>query len=214
MGIHHLVSFSGGFDSTCAVFLQLQEGSMPVHIHHINLINRERRDIAERLAIVDILDWLRDSYTFTYSESVCDVRQDSKRFMSYDYRYYLPILCGVALNMPCKRVVLNLGIVGSSGPAYKPGGIPYEFIKNCYFLYRKEHLIKLTPDIMCPTLVGSKKKLLTLIPPELARLTHSCRMPYFKNTKWLNCGKCRTCKEMKLTRGSFRNTDFVTAFLE
>lgn len=70
-----LVMWSGGIDSTYVLAELLCETDVPVHAHHINLINHECRHVAEKKAVDDLLPKLQAIRPFVYTESTIDHSQ-------------------------------------------------------------------------------------------------------------------------------------------
>ena len=68
-----LVMFSGGLDSTAALYKLLTGSEDDLHVHHVHLVNRDGRARAERDAVQAVLAWCRaNCRPFSYSESALD----------------------------------------------------------------------------------------------------------------------------------------------
>ena len=62
--------WSGGIDSTYVLAKMLKETTHQVHVHHIRLINREKRDEAEENACLNLLPKLKEIRDFTHTTTL------------------------------------------------------------------------------------------------------------------------------------------------
>ena len=76
-----LLMFSGGLDSTGALWQLLQNKENIVHLHHLYLVNKEKRAEAEQRAVKNILLYISRYYQVQYSES----------YHEYPYYSYLSL---------------------------------------------------------------------------------------------------------------------------
>ncbi len=61
-----LVMWSGGLDSTGALFKLLTESKEPLHVHHIDIQNAEKRFIPEQYAVANISKIFKQGYFKIY----------------------------------------------------------------------------------------------------------------------------------------------------
>ena len=93
--------FSGGLDSTGALWNLLQDPKNKLHLHHLHLVNPTKRAVAEQLAIKKILSYLSKEYpnnNYKYSES----------YHEYPYYSYLSQVIGT------KTVIHNQNLISDS----------------------------------------------------------------------------------------------------
>lgn len=68
--IRSLVMYSGGLDSVALLANVLAETDHHVHVHHIEIVNRDGRSEIENIAVEKTLDYIRREYRdFDYSSS-------------------------------------------------------------------------------------------------------------------------------------------------
>ncbi len=197
-----LLMFSGGLDSTGALWNLLQDPKNKLHLHHLHLVNPTKRSGAETLAIKNILTYLYKTYSnIKYSES----------YHEYSYYSYLTKLVGT------NKVMLNQHIISDSDM--------YNFIAGtiCWCLphikqvaigrtksdenpevidraTRGNKLLELfAPNVEKIYPIGhlSKKEIYNSLPQELRDMTWSCRTPICIDENTFNeCKKCKTCLEL------------------
>ena len=62
--------YSGGLDSVALLANVLAETDRQVHVHHIDIVNRDGRSAVENIAVEKTLDYIRREYRdFDYSSS-------------------------------------------------------------------------------------------------------------------------------------------------
>jgi 7-cyano-7-deazaguanine synthase in queuosine biosynthesis len=179
-----LLHFSGGIDSTFILWKYLKENPDKVLlVHHINLCNREGRQDFERMAVRNILNWLKENGydNFEYVETT--YIQPKKFYIQYDLFFYLGYSTPVLFNTyRTLRYVLRSTISSDLDQAH--------------------NLRERRAEIVCFTILGymprwvkenhknSKKDEIKKMPKELFDLTWWCRKP----NKNKPCHKCHTCK--------------------
>ena len=199
-----LVLLSGGIESTYCLYKALQE-DYPVHVHHINMINRDMRHIEEKRAVYFILDELKImGYSFSYSETTVDFSM-AEQSMPFDEDVTIFIAAKIAEGLHFDVVTFYEGSnkddfeKESVKKRFELRGDIYEYFHNCHYNVgeRVQHI-----NIEFPCKDMTKEDVWNELPEELRVLTWSCRHPYLGNI----CGKCEACIE----RSKFDNTSIST----
>jgi 7-cyano-7-deazaguanine synthase in queuosine biosynthesis len=182
--------FSGGLDST-GVFWKLMQEKNQIHVHHMNLINRENRDKAERVAVRDICDYMKKIGKFEYSESTHECPTVNSSFMwdSDLYNFMAGALC--LSNLKIKSVALGLtktDLDGSGGEQIK------KRIERGTNIFKS---FQTGAEKTYPIINMSKKEIYEMMPVDLRDLTWSCRTPIYEENRIIKCGRCKACKEIK-----------------
>ena len=106
------VLWSGGVDSTAALYDVLKNHRDIVFAHHIHFKNRERRWEAEKDAVDKVLPWLRKNVRdFEYSESTLEM---DLKFIGWDIMTSMYIGGIVVRDKKCTRLEL-----ATNGDDYK-----------------------------------------------------------------------------------------------
>ena len=183
--------FSGGLDSTAMLVKLLSESAHELRVHHIRMANREGREGAEQQAVEAIVAWCRDRYRpFRYTESGLDFRE--LEAIPIDYLSIAFVACQVAIDTPgCNRVAVaslsrDTDIENRSARQRRV----FEAMYECY-RYRK--LGERHVEWIYPVYHSTKQALAASLPPELLRLTWSCRRPVRRGAEWQPCGSCKAC---------------------
>jgi 7-cyano-7-deazaguanine synthase in queuosine biosynthesis len=192
--------FSGGLDSTGALWELLKNKENKVHIHHLHLINKENRAEAEHKAVRNIISYISKSHQTKYSESYHEYpyysylkSTDSKEisinqsfmFDSDMYNFIAATICSCLHNI--KTVAVGR-TKSDSDPnvierANRGNKLLELFVPNIIKIYPVGHL--------------TKDEIYKMLPEELRNMTWSCRTPINtgENT-FKECGKCKTCREL------------------
>ena len=200
-----LLMFSGGLDSTGALWQLLQNKENKVHIHHLHLINKEKRAEVEKLAVKNILSYISKQYRFKYSES----------YHEYPYYSYLS-------RMKDNSIVLNqnfmfdsdlynfiAGTICTSLPNIKNMAIgrtksDSEEISTMTRATIGTNIFKLlAPNVekIYPVVHLTKTEVYNILPKELRDMTWSCRTPIYTDENTIKeCGKCKTCLELNMIK--------------
>lgn len=178
-----LLMFSGGLDST-GVFYKLIKEKEKLHVHHMNLINKENRCEAEKIAVKRICEYMKNIGEFDYSESTHEMPTINKSF-AYDSDLYNLVAGSIcSCNPKIKFVALGLtksDLSSSVSNRITRGNKIFEsFNTNAKKTY--------------PLVDKTKKEIYDNLPKELINLTWSCRTPIYNNGIH-KCGKCKSCKE-------------------
>lgn len=193
-----LVMFSGGLDSTAALWHVLNRPKKygDIHVHHVHIQNVEDRWRAEAAAVKNILAYMRQNAPahFTVSESVIRTPQFGGMFM-YDVEVF-NYLSGY---MTSRDPLITRVVVGATGTDFAIG-IDESFkrgkaMHNAFHLDEEDHSGRIKEF---PLKDMTKAQVYKSIPQDLAVLTWSCRRPRYVDGKPVECGKCKTCAiEMK-----------------
>lgn len=84
--MNKLIMWSGGIDSTYVLAKALSETDDKIFVHHINIVDRERRFLNENQAILQLIPKLINIRHFYYKETT------SER-MQMDLIYNMPLVC-------------------------------------------------------------------------------------------------------------------------
>jgi 7-cyano-7-deazaguanine synthase in queuosine biosynthesis len=195
MNYKALIPFSGGIDSTAGLYLTLtQNPNQDFLVFKVNLINGEcaSRTVKEEQAVNNILDELRrmgiQNFTF-------------KR-LSFDYSQLgaPPIWDSEAVNFAaatCLRAHPEISemIEGAIADDYLQEGFQERLNQIEKILYLVSNRNKETLKIVFPLKNKLKHEVMKAIPPNILKLTWSCRYPEgTANWELKRCHKCSTCK--------------------
>ena len=180
--------FSGGLDST-GVFWKLVQEKKQIHVHHMNLINKENRCDAEKLAVQNICNYMKKITEFTYSESTHNVPSIRGSFMwdSDMYNFIAGYICMMRSDIENVALGLTKTDLGSGS-----GGVQNRInrgnkILNCFTDIKKIY----------PVSDMSKQQIFDMLPNDLRDLTWSCRTPIYIDGVPKMCNKCKTCRELR-----------------
>lgn len=195
MNYKALIPFSGGIDSTAGLYLTLTQN--PDHhflVFKVNLINGEcaSRTVKEEQAVNNILDELRGMgiQNFTFKR------------LSFDYSQLgpPPIWDSEAVNFAaatCLRAYPKISemVEGAIADDYLQEGFQERLDQIEKILYLVSERNKETLKIVFPLKDMFKYEVMKSIPPNILKLTWSCRYPEgAANWELKRCHKCSTCK--------------------
>ena len=183
-----LVMFSGGLDSTAMLVKLLAEGADELRVHHIRMINKEKRDLAEQRAVEGIVAYCRARYRpFRYSESALDF--SALEAIPIDYLSIAFVACQVAIDTPgCKRVAV--GALAADTDIANRSARQKRVFDEMYACYRARKLGEPQVEWTFPVFHTPKAELARALPGELLSLTWSCRRPL---EGFRPCGACKAC---------------------
>lgn len=188
-----LVMFSGGLDSTAALWHVLHRPKKygDIHVHHIHIQNDENRWQAEAASVKAILDYMRQNVPtdFTTSESVIRTPRLGNQFM-FDAEIF-NYLSGY---MTSRDPLITRVVIGVTGTDYEIGFDEVakrgKAMHNAFHFDEEDHATRIKEF---PLRDMTKDEVYKSLPPELALLTWSCRTPKYIDGKPVECGKCKTC---------------------
>ena len=184
--------FSGGLDSTAMLVKLLaeprEEMRDELHVHHIRMINKEKRDLAEQRAVEAVVAYCRARYRpFRYSESGLDF--GALEAIPIDYLSIAFVACQVAIDTPaCKRVAV--GALAADTDIANRSARQKRVFEEMYACYRARKLGEPSVEWTFPVFHLPKAELAAGLPPELLKLTWSCRRPL---EGFRPCGTCKAC---------------------
>ncbi len=197
MNFKGIIPFSGGIDSTAALYLTLtQNPNKQYLVFKVLLINGENgsRTVKEEQAVLAILDALRNKgiQNFTY------------RRLSYDYSQLgpPPIWDSEAVNFAaatCIRAYPSIEemVEGAIADDYLQDGFDDRMAQIEKILYLVSDRKKSELNITFPLKYKMKYEVMKLIPPSILSLTWSCRYPEgADNWQLKRCHKCATCRSI------------------
>lgn len=186
--------YSGGLDSTAALLKLLTEDSDPLHVHHIRLRNRERRDRAEQDAVEAVIAWCRGRYRpFRYSESVLDFSE--LEAIPIDYVCVAFAACQVAIDTPdCRRIAVGILSTDLDEQRRRVSEAQRRVFDAMYACYRARKLGRPDLEWIYPVYGMTKAEVALALPPELRALAWSCRRPvHTADGGYRRCGQCKPC---------------------
>jgi 7-cyano-7-deazaguanine synthase in queuosine biosynthesis len=182
---------SGGIDSTAMLVKLLAQERDELRVHHIRMINREKRDLAEQRALEGIVAYCRARYRpFRYSESALDF--GALEAIPIDYLSVAFVACQVAIDTPgCDRVAV--GSLAADTDIANRSARQRQVFDVMYACYRARKLGEPEVRWIFPVYDTPKPELARELPAELADLTWSCRRPVRGSGGWVACGACKAC---------------------
>src|SRR5918996_5331462 len=186
-----LVMFSGGLDSTAMLVKLLAESAEELRVHHIRMVNRERRDLAEQRAVEAIVAYCRRHYRpFRYSGSGLEFGE--LEAIPIDYLSIAFVACQVAIDTPrCTRI--TIGALSTDTDIVNRSARQQHVFQEMYACYRARKLGEPEVRWIFPVYDVPKADLARELPPELLDLTWSCRRPVRSANGWVACGACKAC---------------------
>jgi 7-cyano-7-deazaguanine synthase in queuosine biosynthesis len=195
MNFKGIIPFSGGIDSTAALYQILTQNPDKYYlVFKVLLINGENgsRTVKEEQAVNAILDALRNR----------GIRNFSYRRLSYDYSQLgpPPIWDSEAVNFAaatCIRAYPSIEelIEGAIADDYLQEGFETRLSQIEKILYLVSERDSDTLKIVFPLQQKLKYEVMKIIPPEILALTWSCRYPEGDDQWQLKrCHKCATCQ--------------------
>jgi len=183
-----LAMLSGGIDSTAMLVKLLTRSTDELRVHHIRMINREKRDLAEHRAVEGIVAYCRTHYRpFRYSESGLDF--SALEAVPIDYLSIAFVACQVAIDTPgCNRIAV--GTLAADTDIMNRTARQKRVFEVMYECYRARKLGEPRVEWIFPVYDTPKAKLAAALPQELLDLTWSCRRPV---DGLRPCGVCKAC---------------------
>ena len=204
-----IVLWSGGCDSTAALYKVLKDYDDEVIAHHINFKNWENRWEVEKESINKMLPWLRKNVRdFEYSESSIEMDLDNVGWDIHHAMYMSGVV--IANEKRKKRWEVNYG--NSQYKRYKLilGIHKDEFNLEKWDAWRlnTSHMLSMMSSLKNPQesqdipylwqifTKHTKQEVWNILPEFLQKNVWACRRPLREDNKWVECGKCVACKEI------------------
>jgi 7-cyano-7-deazaguanine synthase in queuosine biosynthesis len=190
-----LVMFSGGLDSTAVLHKLLTETRDELRVHHVRLVNRDRRERAEQDAVEAIIGWCRaNCRPFRYSESGLDFSE--LEAIPIDYLAIAFAACQVAIDTPgCNRIAVGTLAGDLDEIKRKVSEAQRRVFDAMYACYRARKLGDPDLTFIYPVYELSKAQVAASLPPELRAVAWSCRRPVATGDSYRICGECKPCRK-------------------
>ena len=190
-----LVMFSGGLDSTAALYKLLTGTADELHVHHVRMLNRDGRARAEQDAVEAILGWCRGHCrAFRYSESVLDFC--ALEAIPIDYLAVAYAACQVAIDTPgCDRIAVGTLAADLDEVKRKVSGAQRRVFEAMYACYRARKVGEPRIEWLYPVYELSKAQVVACLPEALRAAAWSCRRPVPAGCGYRICGECKPCRK-------------------
>lgn len=188
-----IAAVSGGLDSVAMLYRLLTETNRPIHAHHVRIKPRLDRGRwrAEELAVEAVMPWLQENTRpFVWSRS----ERPPHSVRTADI---------VLVTEECAKVGLaTYGRDGIDGLAR--GANAHDMVdrgtnsRQAHAAAVWQRMLGLgAPPIEFPIAEMTRPQIWAMLPPELARLTWSCRMPSSPaQGRYRHCQACHTCRQL------------------
>ncbi|MDC0336512.1 7-cyano-7-deazaguanine synthase [Pseudodesulfovibrio sp.] len=193
-----LAMYSGGLDSAGVVYRLLKDdefAEFDVHVHHMHVVNRENRAMAEGKAVARTLKlFAGDGFRpYKYTESLH--RFD---FMRRDIVWDMDLCAFVAGNICAADPAIKHVAMGRTRTDVASGGD--DFLKR---MERAQTVFQAVISLdeteasyIFPVVDMTKQEIWDMLPEPIAVATWSCRRPVYDDERNPSpCGACATCKE-------------------
>ena len=192
-----LLMFSGGLDSTAALYKLLTGSSDELRVHHVHMINREGRARAEREAAAAVIGWCRSHCRpFQYSESTLDFA--GLQAIPIDYVSIAFVACQVAIDTPgCNRIAVGTLAADLDEAKRKVSVSQRRVFDAMYASYRERKLGTADLQWIYPVYELSKAQVVASLPEELRAAAWSCRRPVATADGYRICGECKPCRKRR-----------------
>lgn len=194
-----LSMFSGGVDSVGALYRLLTDDEykdFDIYVHHMHLFNRENRAMAERQAVIKLLEEFRgkEYRPFGFSESVHRY-EFMRRSMIWDMdmsAFMAGNICAVDSSIRHVAMGRTKTDVDTSGANFAAR------MERAQKVFKSVlSLNKSDADYIFPVVDMTKTEVWEMLPEPLRRAAWYCRTPVYDGKKAYPCGRCITCKDMR-----------------
>jgi len=193
-----LVLLSGGIDSVAVLANLLVRTDHRVHVHHIELDNRDNRVSADNDAVADVVDYCWKNFRdFEYSSSKNEFRVTP---VGYDLIVTMFHAAMVCLSLRPKPDYVMTGHFLTS----RARAILGTRILNSCFGSAENAPHWLRPLDALPDKKSTKIHIYQSVPRALAELSWSCRTPRITEHGFEPCGHCYACKNLDAARAAVR----------
>lgn len=181
-----LLMFSGGLDST-GVFWRLINSQKIIHVHHLYLVNKENRAMAEDRAVREIVGYMKGIRDFGFSESYHEYPSYNGNFM-FDSDIFSFMAGSICVSMKTVREVA-IGMTASD--------MRYGLSARVERANRIFESFGTRAKKVYPLMDMTKRQVYEMLPEELRKMSWSCRTPIYEGEDIRECGRCKTCVEMR-----------------
>jgi 7-cyano-7-deazaguanine synthase in queuosine biosynthesis/organic radical activating enzyme len=209
-----IILWSGGCDSTAALYKVLNDYDDEVIAHHINFKNHENRWQAEKESINKMLPWLRKNVRdFEYSESSIEI---DLNHIGWDVMHSMYMSGVVIANEKLRKNNANeYGTTQYKRHKLILGINAEDFQSEQWDSWRlnSSNILSMMSNMQNPKesqdipylwqLLGkhTKQEVWNILPEFLKKNVWGCRRPLNEENKWVECGKCVTCNDLNKVRG-------------
>lgn len=203
-----LCMFSGGLDSTAmlhALLTNEEYKDFDVYIHHMRILNRENRDAVETQAARKIVQYYhqrKDIREFDYKESTLDMTSMGEKW-SPRFSFDIDAVCWMAAQICLAKPNIKYAAMAvtkddldtpqDDTTIQRVTEAPRIFDAALYMFPKPWP----KPQFIYPTQNLTKEDLWKTMPPNLQKMTWSCRVPVWKDNVAHRCGQCHTCIKRK-----------------
>lgn len=195
-----LCMYSGGLDSAGVLYRLLVDDEFAdyeVHVHHMHMVNRENRAVAEEKAVGRTLKIMSgDEYRpFFYTQSL-----HRYEFMRKGMIWDMDMSAFMAGNIcAADSSIVHVGM-GRTRTDLESGGEAFmQRMERAQTIFQTViSLDETEATYIFPVVDMTKAEIWAMLPVELREATWSCRKPVYDEDKQPSpCGKCSTCKDRK-----------------
>ena len=193
-----LVMLSGGIDSTAALWHVLHHPEIygEILVHHIHIQNFEARWKAEAVAVKNVLEYMEKHAPTPFHASESTINTPG---LGNNILYDVEVIGFITGYMTSRDPRITKVIIAATATDFELGAsdsvIRGKRMHNAYHPEEEDHSARIKEY---PQSHLTKDQVYHSVPPELAKLTWSCRTPHYVDGKPMECGRCKTCKvEMK-----------------
>lgn len=189
-----LVMLSGGIDSVSVLANVLEHTAHEVHAHHVELSNRENRQLAENDAVADVVDYCWRHYRdFSYSTSRSEFRMSTRGYDLIIAMFHAALVC-ISSGRNVSFVMTGHYQTSQSRARYGQ-----QMLDSC-FLAESQRPRWIRPFDGLPAVGNVKADIYRSVPPALAELGWSCRTPIAADDGFRPCGTCYACRNLEEAR--------------
>lgn len=183
-----LLLYSGGIDSVQALYARAKAG-LPTRVHHVVLLNWERRAQYEKAAVRATLAWIERRFPgmVEYTESGFDY--GDLRYIVRDHNVW-GLFAGIILTDPKNAHITQL--IRTFHRDSVKGGIESAHGKAAEVAWRRSIPASRDVEFIYPQADMTKGDIMGAIPKSLLALTWYCRRPRGGRP----CHECHTCKQV------------------
>lgn len=190
-GPNTLLMLSGGIDSAYVLYHFLKDTDQDIHVHHVNLLNKEGRAKYEKEATVKVMNYMADNGwlpRITYTESTYSYGTVPKIVRDHNvWAFQTGLLFATYPSLQ------NL-VLPQHSDSYTAGDTKAQFrVTRGKYETMVKTIAHRTINIYYPIGNITKAEVILRTPQELLELAWYCRKPTSDGTP---CKKCLTCKQV------------------